>query len=103
MKNKAKCKIYDKHIQEGKMKMKKRLLMTQYKIKKFIRTKKIKDKLKEIIIGAISLAISVIGTICLVAIFSVKYVDDKETIKLISAATSILVIIELYDTIRKVI
>ena len=88
---------------ENKLEISEEIENTVFEKYKIECSKKIKDKLKEIIIGAISLAISVIGTICLVAIFSVKYVDDKETIKLISAATSILVIIELYDTIRKVI
>lgn len=73
------------------MKKKVNFMMWQYKVKKFFRDK------RKFIKGIGGVMFAIIGISVLIAWFS----DDKETVKIASAATSILVIIELFDTIQQ--
>lgn len=75
------------------MKKKVNFMMWQYKAKKFFRDK------REFIVGIGYVMFAIIGISVLIIAFS--FIEDAETVKIVSAATSILVIIDLYDTIQQ--
>ena len=71
----------------------KTLMMKEYELKKFMRTQ------KKFIRGVVGVIFSIIGVSATILLFS--FFEDTETVKIVSAATSILVIIDLYDTIQQ--
>ena len=68
-------------------------MMWQYKAKKFFRDK------RKFIVGIGYVIFAIICVSGLIVAFS--FYEDAETVKIVSAATSILVIIELFDTIQQ--